>query len=251
MNGSLQFFQKVTRDADSYIPFHAHHSFELVYYVSGCGTTQIGKQKYEYEAGCFAIIQPGCLHDEYRRTTTDVIFLGFFWNNALIPLDNGIYRDEEDSTNRKLLNRIAKELAGKSKYYDLMIQGLLTELVAGIGRSMNSEAIVESDNHLSYAKNYIEQYYSERVDLTELSRTLGYSYDYFRHLFKKYTGYSPMQYVVQQRLEQAKRMLAEDRHPITVIAAECGFSNSPQFSMLFKKYVGVSPSRFRALCEKI
>jgi YesN/AraC family two-component response regulator len=245
MNVSLRLYNNLKRLADSYINFHTHSGFEIVYYRSGTGTTQIDKKQYDYEAGCFAVIQPGCRHDEYRRTTTDVMFLMFYYDNSSISLPNGVYIDSPGGTVRKLLERIADELASKSRYYDILLNGILTEVIVEVGRIMNTDDCKEPDNNLVYAKNYIEQYHSEKIDLHGLASTLGYSYDYFRHLFKAYTGYSPMQYAVQQRLESAKQLLVQSRKSITEISVECGFSNGPQFCMMFKKQVGVSPKHYR------
>ncbi|WP_028550316.1 AraC family transcriptional regulator [Paenibacillus sp. UNC451MF] len=244
MNVILNLFHTVTRAADSYIHFHTHNGFEIVYYVNGSGTTQIDKEKFDYDASCFSVSQPGCRHDEYRRTTTDVIYLVFNCNISTIPLRNGLYRDP-DGTICKLLQRMAAELSCKSKYYDILLRCLLMEVIVEIGRITNVETVEEADDNLIYAKNYIEQYHGEKMDLQGLAKTLGYSYDYFRHLFKDYTGYSPMQYAVQQRLERSRQMLTEGREPITTISIECGFSNSPQFCKMFKNQFGMSPKRFR------
>ncbi|CAG7627681.1 helix-turn-helix domain-containing protein [Paenibacillus allorhizosphaerae] len=244
MNVSLHLFHSVTRTADSYIHFHAHNGYEIVYYFSGNGNTQIDKEKFEYNAGCFAISEPGVKHDEYRRTSTDVIYLVFSCTNSAIPLQNGLYGDP-DGTIGRLLHRMAAELSSKTKYYDILLRCLLVEVIVEIGRVTNLESTEEADNNLIYAKNYIEQYHGEKMDLQGLAKTLGYSYDYFRHLFKDYTGYSPMQYAVQQRLERAKQMLTAGKEPITAISIECGFSNSPQFCKMFKSQFGMSPKRFR------
>lgn len=244
MNASLHLFHIVTRAADSYSHFHTHNGYEIVYYVTGNGTTQIEKENFDYEAGCFSVSQPGARHDEYRRTTTDVIFLVFICNNSSIPLQNGLYCDP-DGTVYRLLQRMAAELSRKSKYYYILLHCLLMEVIVEIGRIANIETVEEPDDNLMYAKNYIQQYHGEKMDLQGLAKTLGYSYDYFRHLFKDYTGYSPMQYAVQQRLERAKQMLIEGREPITSISIECGFSNSPQFCKMFKNQFGISPKRFR------
>ncbi|RAV19615.1 helix-turn-helix transcriptional regulator [Paenibacillus contaminans] len=247
MNLSIDFFQSVTREGDSYIGFHSHTGYELVYYVNGSGETQIADKKHAYEAGRFAVIQPGVRHDELRRTDTDVIYLVFFYDNTAVPLETGFYYDHDDGRIKLLLDRMSMELSSKSRYYNIQLHCLLTEIIVEIGRMANTPSVEEADHKLAYAKSYIEQYFCEKMDLSGLARTLGYSYDYFRHIFKTYTGYAPMQYVVQQRIERAKQMLIQSDKPITTISVECGFASTPQFCTMFKKQVSVSPRRFRTM----
>ena len=248
MNCSFDLFFAVVRDAESYIDFHSHAGFEIVYYVSGSGTTTIGNDQYPYGSGQFTIIPPGHKHDEYRRDETRVMFAVFSYDPVPIPLPAGIYRDDADGTVRKLLEKMAAELQSKNRFYHLKLNCILTELIIEAGRIIGSEApneTQEANEKLGYAKNYMEQYFYEKVDLTDLAKTLGYSYHYFRHQFKDKTGYSPIQYVIRKRIDQAKKLLTGSSQPITTIAMECGFSTPPQFCTLFKKYVGISPKQYR------
>jgi len=245
MNVSLDFLYHVDRAGNSHIDDHSHANYELVYYVSGSGTTRIGQQKYTYSANTFSIIHPGCKHNEYRETNTDVIFTCFYFDHSRLSLDNGLYEDE-DSTVLKLLHQMIKELGSKERYYDVTLQGLLCQLIAAAGRRMNRQVGPELSEKVSYAQKYMEQYCTEKIDLLHLSRHLGYSYDHFRHFFKLQTGYSPTQFIIRNRIQLAKQQLAHTNKSATEIALECGFSNPPQFSMMFKKETGLSPVAYRS-----
>ncbi|WP_127588398.1 helix-turn-helix transcriptional regulator [Paenibacillus koleovorans] len=250
LDASLHFMMRATREAGSYIGFHAHNGLELVYYASGSGTTQIDKTKYGYEAGHFTVTQPNSKHDEFRKTETDVLFLVCFHDNKRIPLRNGLYPDAADGRIGQLFEAMAEELYGKLSHYQLKLRSLLTETIVEISRLTGAPAPAATepaDRILDYSRNYIEQYYGTRLDLPGLARSLGYSYDHFRHMFKSYTGYSPMQFIVQRRISEAKRMLTQDEKALTTIAINCGFSNSAQFSMMFKKEVGMPPKRYREM----
>ena len=74
---------------------------------------------------------------------------------------------------------------------------------------------------------------------------MNISYDYFQHKFKELTGFSPQQFLLNQRLLAAKELLQNSRLSCTEIAYRCGFSTSAQFSMLFKTHLGMSPLAFR------
>lgn len=252
MNCSLDFFLSAVREEDSYIDFHSHAGFEIVYYASGSGTTSIGNETYAYGSGDFTIIPAGQMHDEYSRQETHVMFVGFFYDGVPVRLPAGIYRDDADSTVRKLLEKMAKELYSKHSFYHIKLHCILTELIIEVSRMIGiraSNETAEVNEKLVYAKNYMDQYFSEKIDFTDLAASLGYSYHYFRHQFKEKTGYPPIQYVISKRIDQAKRLLRDSSHPMTLIAMECGFSTPSQFSTLFKKHVGISPNQYRHVVQ--
>ncbi|MFD0716428.1 helix-turn-helix domain-containing protein [Paenibacillus sp. GCM10027626] len=246
MNVSFDFLFHVGREGGSHIDDHSHSNYELVYYVDGTGTTKIGAERYHYARRMFTIIQPGCKHDEYRTTDSEVFFICFFYDHERLSLDNGLYEDE-DGTVLHILQQMMGELGSKEPYYDLNLHGLLCQLIVAAGRKMKRPAERETSEKVSYAQKYMEQYCTEKIDLFQLARHLGYSYDHFRHFFKEQSGYSPMQYIIRNRIQLAKQLLAQTEQSATEIALECGFSNPPQFSMMFKKDTGLTPVAYRKL----
>ena len=82
-------------------------------------------------------------------------------------------------------------------------------------------------------------------DVEAIARELGVSYSWFRKTFKEYTGISPAQYQLQQRLLKAKEMLTGTDINISDIAYALKFVNTGQFSTFFKHKEGVTPSDFR------
>ena len=245
MKCELDFFHMDDREANSHVHLHAHTGYELVYYENGHGQTRIENHTFSYQPGQFSIIQPGCKHDEFRETTTHVLFLVFFYDNFPIVLRNGLYTDLSNGRISQLLHKISAEILSKTSFYDILIRCYLAELIVEVGRTTGEQMTTELDDKVIYAKHYIEQYAADKINLPGLAKTLGYSYDYFRHLFKTSSGYSPMQYIVQQRIGKAKQQLTESNKSITSIALECGFSNAPQFCSMFKKQIGVSPMQYR------
>jgi AraC family transcriptional regulator len=98
---------------------------------------------------------------------------------------------------------------------------------------------------LKQAIDYIQAHLGENVSLSELANTLGMSQYYFCRLFKQSTGLSPHQYLIHQRIEQAKRLLKNPDLSITFIAMECGFANSSHFAKCFCRVTGMNPKQFR------
>jgi AraC-like DNA-binding protein len=81
--------------------------------------------------------------------------------------------------------------------------------------------------------------------LPDLEKITGYGKSMLNIMFRQQTGFSSKSYIVHLRVNSSKQMLEQTDKPITRIAYECGFTSSQQFSSVFKKYTGQSPSDYR------
>lgn len=95
--------------------------------------------------------------------------------------------------------------------------------------------------------DYISANLADDLTLSELAAIVDMSPHYFADLFTKSMGVTPHRYVLLQRIERAKQSL-RDLKPRSVIEAglEVGFQNPSHFARVFRKFVGISPSRFQA-----
>ena len=95
---------------------------------------------------------------------------------------------------------------------------------------------------------YIHAYLDSELSLTELASQLNLSLFHFARLFKKSLGISPHKYVLQNRIERAKKLIAVSPNvPLSDIALQTGFYDQTHFGKAFKKHVGVSPKAFSKL----
>jgi AraC-like DNA-binding protein len=222
---------------------HKHSMFELVYYCSGSGYTTVDGNRCDYSPSDFVIIGPGVVHDEYRYEDTSVIYFGFFHHLDCIRLSTGIYRDDGGNI-LPLLQEMAEEARNKRNHFTLKLDVLLQCALIEIDRLCEKEAALGSEEKLRQTIQYIQQYYSDQINLTQLAKMSGYSYDHFRHLFKDHMRITPMNYIIHLRIEKAKELLAEKTVNMTQISLECGFSSLSHFSNAFKKETGKSPREF-------
>ena len=81
---------------------------------------------------------------------------------------------------------------------------------------------------------------------TELAALCGMSPNTFRRRMQQYAGKSPKQFLLQRRMERAKRLLLESPHTVEAIAEELGYQETAHFSHQFKQLVGMSPVVVRA-----
>lgn len=95
--------------------------------------------------------------------------------------------------------------------------------------------------------NYLEEHLQEHdLSLEHLARIARMSIYHFCRSFKKYTAYSPMQYVTRMRVERAKKIMKYQSRRIAIsqIATDVGFYDSSNLNRHFKKQTGLTPSEF-------
>ncbi|MBD2074232.1 helix-turn-helix transcriptional regulator [Phormidium sp. FACHB-592] len=102
-------------------------------------------------------------------------------------------------------------------------------------------------NHIQLQQtiDYIHTYLNRDLSLAELASVINISPTYFASLFKQAMGISPHQYVIQQRVEQAKVMLKRTDLTIADIALQVGFSNQSHLTRHFKRFTGMTPKQIR------
>ena len=99
--------------------------------------------------------------------------------------------------------------------------------------------------HVKRALDYIDSRYNDNITLEDVINYLNINKSYFCTLFKKETGKTFTEYLNRIRIEKSKSMLLEENSSILDIALSVGFSNQNYFSILFRRYTGLSPIQFR------
>jgi len=92
---------------------------------------------------------------------------------------------------------------------------------------------------------YIEKHIAESITVRALARFVYLSSQRFNCAFKRSFGIPPHRYVIHQRIERGKALLAGSAWSTTEIALALGFSRTSSFSAAFKKITGISPIQYR------
>jgi len=90
----------------------------------------------------------------------------------------------------------------------------------------------------------IQENYQKNFSIEELTQYSGLSPSYFRRLFKKATGLTPLQYQNYIKINKAKDLLLSGECNVSEAAFSVGFDNVHYFSRIFKKIAGVNPSHY-------
>ena len=103
------------------------------------------------------------------------------------------------------------------------------------------------DTLIAGAVDYIERRLHMGIDLNQLAAQCMLSPSGFLRRFRKVMGVTPMQYVIDTRMNRAMHLLCETAKPIAEVAHLCGYENEFYFSASFKKAAGLSPTAYREM----
>ena len=136
--------------------------------------------------------------------------------------------------------------------YEELLTILMRHLLISIHRELQKErklSDVYLDNEMDMAAQYFSDNYSNEINIKEYAQSRGMSISWFIRSFKKYTGTTPMQYIVSARIANAQLLLETTQYSVSEISRIVGYDNPLYFSRLFHKTKGFSPSEYRKKIE--
>ena len=132
------------------------------------------------------------------------------------------------------------------------IESLLIKVVSKLNEEEKQRRLLElaskntsQSESVHFEKLILEQLSNPELSLVELAKQLGFSSNYLSMLIKKELGKSFQEYVTEQRIQMAKRLLLSTDMKIYEIAEAVGIEDMNYFSYRFKSIVGVTPKKFR------
>lgn len=128
------------------------------------------------------------------------------------------------------------------KYY---LYEIITFLAEQFDMWLHSVGYSSGENVMDEVLYYIHHNYQENLKLETIAPLFGYNSSYLGKIFNKRVGINFTSYVDQIRIEEAKKLLGQDRLKVYEIAKQVGYSNVDYFHKKFKKHVGTSPAEYR------
>ena len=106
------------------------------------------------------------------------------------------------------------------------------------------------DHEMDNAVTFFSENYNQNINIDDYAASRGMSVSWFIRNFKKYTGSTPMQFIVGIRISNAQMLLETTTYSINEISKIVGYDNQLYFSRLFHKLKGYSPREYRKLRNK-
>ena len=95
--------------------------------------------------------------------------------------------------------------------------------------------------------DYIKQHLTDNLSVDKLSALACMSKATFFRVFKREFGLTPVEYIIRERLGEAKRLLRQPLASVADVCLRAGFNNLSHFQSLFKKYEGLTPGAYKKL----
>ncbi len=142
---------------------------------------------------------------------------------------------------RRHFTDVANAWLGKDAMYRVRCNYLTTEILYRLFLSKMPYHQVPHIKRLEKARAFIREHFREQLSVEQLARSADLSPSYFRKLFHQAYGCSPMQYITELRMENAKDLLLSGEVTVAEAANLSGFDDIYYFSTLFKRKTGMSP----------
>ncbi len=257
---------KKTKGYQTY-PYHRHNGCEIYYFMQGNINLYIEENCYHPQPGELAILPPNCLHrivslDEqiYERVTINIKESVFErLSTATTDLSACFHADRVlEPTPFQLpaklqgqflqfCNGLEEALHLNVYGADIMTQVYLSQLLLMVNQAY--QQCYSNKNNLmpplvKDTMKYIQEHLEQQITVEELSQYFYQSQTSVSRLFKKHTGLTLREYILDCRIEHAKKMLLAG-HSVSEACYASGFHDYANFIRSFKKVVGLAPGKYK------
>lgn len=217
----------------------AVRSYWLVHFVvSGFGYYKIGDRQYNIGSGEMFVIPPG-VETYYKaddKNPWSYVWIGFSAEGNLpLKLDDVIRCPEAV----EIFNSIKSQTEYKAR-----TGAFLTARLWDLFALLLSREEAPAD-YVEMALKIIHSEYMYGIGVKQIADRIGIDRCYFSTLFKKKMGMSPMQYILNYRMDVAVSLMIDRGTSVSVTANSVGYSDIFNFSKAFKNHFGMSPSQFK------
>lgn len=158
----------------------------------------------------------------------------------------------QDLLVRSIAQAVAAEIDSGQPSGRVYLESLVNTLAVHLMRHYSTESLVPDlsfgglpAHKLRRAHEFIDANLESDLTLTEIAEAVDLSQYHFARAFKQTTGQTPIQFLMQRRVELAKQLLRESDLPIVEISLRSGFKNQSHFTTLFRRLTAVTPKAYR------
>jgi len=147
----------------------------------------------------------------------------------------------------RLIYLFTENNAAKDYFANLVLQELIVRLMQTKARMVLSTNLQQlaNTNRLAYAIKYVQENIHRNLTIKELADKACMSEPNFFRCFKQQYGITPVEYINQQRIQLAMKLLYNTSYSVSDICFACGYNNLNYFQKVFKKAAGDTPANYR------
>ena len=235
---------------------HTHKYTELFYITGGDGQFQIDDEQFLVRSHQLVIVNPNIIHTElsYEARPLEYIVLGIEGLEVSVPETNEarycVYTFSTENDVLNCMQNILQEMQNQQPQHSTVCQAYMDILTVQLMRNASfstSQAPAQplKNRQCAFVRRYIDTHYKEPLTLDLLAAEANVNKYYLSHIYKQTYGISPINYMIDCRIREGKRLLADTDLSLSQIAGILGFSSPSYFSQSFRKAEGISPAEYR------
>lgn len=267
----IQYYLDDTRDFyNSQVDWHWHNEFEIVAVSEGVVDCHVGQESFRLKAGEAVFINSRVLHQFTAKDyciMPNIVFSPEFiapeqtviYDKFIAPIEKStmeylVFKNTCEWHNRvlELLSTLFCEISVDG-FNELKVRNILSEawviILEQVRHTLRENNCVNdansSGNSVKLMIQYIGAHYMEEISLNDIAASVNISKNTAMRYFAANIGVSPVDYLIKYRIGISCKMLRETSDKISHIAGCVGYENTSYFCRLFRKYVGVSPKKYR------
>lgn len=243
-------------------PSHTHPGYSFIYNFSGPSAINVDQKKkispFGKEANICAF-SPDIPHEEIVedqfRSYLAVLIQKDFYEKQLQHYQNYqpvIFQGDFYPANESILSLLKRFMAedrenlpGRDGLLEALALEITHQLIRHCYRIKVSDPKISGKIEINRLISFLNEAFASKITVEDMAQYLNLSPSHFTRIFKEETGFSPTDFLIDLRVQKAKKYLLNHDLTIVEIALNCGFSSSAYFATCFFKRTGITPTEFR------
>ena len=245
-NLSIKLCCKVSDEIGTTI-HHNRSSHGLVLFLSGESLFEFsGAKELLVKEGQVIYLPKDSTYNSTDAENTECIAVNFDIDDSTMTFPTFLLKKSFGEKYRHLFEKILTLWKKQRVGYMNGCLAVLYEIIFHIQQDVRYDYITHDKEHLlQRAAYYIHDHLSDAtLTVEQIARKFDMSPEYLRKLYRAQYGVSPKEYMLIKRIEMAKLMIEAEDIKLSFVPYECGFTDYPYFSRVFKKKVGMSPMQY-------
>ncbi len=263
----VEFFHIDEHHPRYHMSAHWHSEIELIKVLEGHLEIKLNNNEYLAKPGDIVFINSETLHQAIPHACTYeciVFHINFLYNDTLscryfiesilsgeniVNEFNPLANDEFHKVAGDVFHHLNSHSSGY-KFRTIAAFYMLLGVIADehMYHSTVSDKTFDVDKNIVKLKkvlSFMRENYNKSITLEDMAKTAGISFKYFGTFFKNMTRKTPVDYLIEYRIEKASRKLLNTDMSVTDIAYSCGFNDLSYFIKTFKRINKISPGKYR------
>jgi len=234
---------------------HFHKNLEFIYVIDGILDCTVNNVNYQLSKGNCGLCLPYDVHSLHPQKNTlywvlvfSEDFIHYFSKQIENKDSKNFIFNLEKSTENYILNKLIYAENPSVLTFKSCLYAICDEY-------HNSTELTNKKNKIneitSFIIDFIKDNYSKKITLYDISKQLGYDYNYTSRFFSKTFNMTFTNFVNIYRLEKAIELLEHTDKSVLSIANESGFQSLRNFNRFFKEKLNVTPSEYKKTFRKL